>query len=192
MLEHRHRILCPKGYQYIKKHTQIHHTQHSHITHNTLAHTHTRAVTAAVAALDDITLPGGAAEGASAAYTRKRTQFKWQLRLKRCYAITLKQYSLCLPSFPKRIRSRSVLENRHSVAPQEKGLIQRYFCMLLSFQCKQLNGCLSCVCIRMCVCVRQSQCVSIQLQLYISFSCYKQFFLGFSLLNLLFVLFFLF
>lgn len=84
MLEHRHRKnSVPQG---LPIHTQIHNTHHTQ-HNNTLAHSHTRTVTAAVAALDDITLPGGAAEGASAAYTRKRTQFKWQLRLKRCFEI---------------------------------------------------------------------------------------------------------
>lgn len=79
MLEHRHRILCPKGYRYKNIHNihiqRIHRHSHTLSTHNTITHSHTHAVTAAVAALDDITLPGGAAEGASAAYTRKGIQF---------------------------------------------------------------------------------------------------------------------
>lgn len=77
MLEHRHTILCPKGYQYRQKHTQHTHTTntHTHSENNTITHSHTHAVTAAVVALDDITLPGGDAEGASAAYTRKGIQF---------------------------------------------------------------------------------------------------------------------
>lgn len=54
---------------------RIHRHSHTLSTHNTITHSHTHAVTAAVAALDDITLPGGAAEGASAAYTRKGIQF---------------------------------------------------------------------------------------------------------------------
>lgn len=155
MLEHRHRILCPKGYKYKQKHTQHTHTTNTQTFTHSLYSQHNNTLTHSCSHSSSRSFRWHHTTWGSCRGRKRRIHTKGDSILMATAPKTMLRHNFetishCLPSYPKRIRSRSVLENKHSVARKRKGssfCSSRDFCMRLSFFCKQLNGCSNYVCI---------------------------------------------